>query len=537
MSFLPIVQRELRAAARRKSTFRLRWWTTLVALTVAAFALVGFWVSRSRASYGNPVFDLLTGYAFGLSLLAGVLLTADCLSAEKRQGTLGLLFLSNLKGYDVVLGKFIAASLNAFYALLALLPVTGLPLMLGGVAGEEFWRMALALLNALFFSLALGFGASTFARDSQRAQGATLLLLLLLAGAVPALAAAGLPARFSPALRGLTWVSPFYPYWHAADVRYAGHAGIYWGTLVASHLFGWACLAVASLVLPWIWQDETVGVERRSVRMLGPRQIRRRRPARPHRAPPRLLALNPILWLIGNQTGLRLVVWCIVLGWGVVLWVGGQESPSSASWAYIPARVCAFCLKLLLAHEAARFFADARRTGELELILCTPLRSSEILQGQTLALKRVFLYPMLVFLCLNFVPVGFQAYGALSTGWVGALPGVLGELLLALAASGWLALGLIADSFAVIWFGRWLALTSRRPHLAPGLTILFVLVIPSAGICGLDLLADLIFITHGMSAVGGDFRWRFAQQNQAGFRLAPLPAPISPAAAPPVIAH
>ena len=57
---------------------------------------------------GKALYTTLTGFAFGLCLLAGVLLTADCLSEEKREGTLGLLFLTDLKGYDVVLGKFMA---------------------------------------------------------------------------------------------------------------------------------------------------------------------------------------------------------------------------------------------------------------------------------------------------------------------------------------------------------------------------------------------------------------------------------------------
>jgi len=39
--------------------------------------------------------------AFGFTLLCGVFLTSDCLSEEKREGTLGLLFLTDLKGFDI----------------------------------------------------------------------------------------------------------------------------------------------------------------------------------------------------------------------------------------------------------------------------------------------------------------------------------------------------------------------------------------------------------------------------------------------------
>ena len=39
MTFLPIVDRELRVAARRKSTYRMRTWTVVVALVVGCFSL------------------------------------------------------------------------------------------------------------------------------------------------------------------------------------------------------------------------------------------------------------------------------------------------------------------------------------------------------------------------------------------------------------------------------------------------------------------------------------------------------------------
>jgi hypothetical protein len=59
--------------------------------------------------------------------------TADCISSEKREGTLGLLFLTDLKGYSVILGKMLATSLNSFYALTAIFPVLAIPLLLGGI--------------------------------------------------------------------------------------------------------------------------------------------------------------------------------------------------------------------------------------------------------------------------------------------------------------------------------------------------------------------------------------------------------------------
>ena len=72
-------------------------------------------------------FVSLTGFAFSYCLLVGTFFTADCLSEEKRDGTLGLLFLTDLHSYNVVLGKWVAASLAGFHGLLAMLPALGLP--------------------------------------------------------------------------------------------------------------------------------------------------------------------------------------------------------------------------------------------------------------------------------------------------------------------------------------------------------------------------------------------------------------------------
>jgi len=68
---------------------------------------------------GEHLFWTLSGLAFACALLAGPVVIADCLCEEKREGTLGLLFLTNLKGHDVVLGKLFATSLPVFYSFVA----------------------------------------------------------------------------------------------------------------------------------------------------------------------------------------------------------------------------------------------------------------------------------------------------------------------------------------------------------------------------------------------------------------------------------
>ena len=149
MTFLPIVDRELRAAGRRRSTYWLRF---LAAAAAIAVGVCFIWTAPSAMpvhQVSKGFFTLLASLSFGFCLLAGIFLTADCLSLEKREGTLGLLFLTDLNGFDVVLGKLAASSVQCFYALLAVLPLLGLPLLTGGVTAGEFWRMNLAPVTTL----------------------------------------------------------------------------------------------------------------------------------------------------------------------------------------------------------------------------------------------------------------------------------------------------------------------------------------------------------------------------------------------------
>src|SRR3954471_6987672 len=168
MTVLPIVDRELRVASRRATTY---WTRTLVA---GAAVLVGAWffgfgIQLMAAQWAQSIFKGLSVVGLVYSLVAGRRFTADCVSSVKREGTLGLLFLTDLKGYDIVFGKLAATSLSGFFGLLALVPVLGVPMMMGGVSLQQVWRMALLLANTFWFSLAVGIFVSALTRDARQA--------------------------------------------------------------------------------------------------------------------------------------------------------------------------------------------------------------------------------------------------------------------------------------------------------------------------------------------------------------------------------
>src|SRR2546421_4402888 len=98
MTFLPIVERELRVASRRRATYWNRALAALVAILVCGWL---FMVSAHEPikAMGQLLFSIVSGIFLVTSLLAGIRHTADTLSEEKREGTLGLLFLTDLRGY------------------------------------------------------------------------------------------------------------------------------------------------------------------------------------------------------------------------------------------------------------------------------------------------------------------------------------------------------------------------------------------------------------------------------------------------------
>ena len=521
MSFLPIVQRELRAASRRKSTYRVRWWSALL-LTGVTLVLTGVAaMSRRGSGVGGPIFNFVTWYIFGLSLLAGPVLTADALSAEKRDGTLGLLFLTNLKGYDVVLGKFIARSLNAFYGVLALLPILALPVLLGGVTGSELWRVSLALVNALFFSLALGLCVSAFRRDAARAMGDTLGLIVLFVAAVPALVSLATGAQSCTWVAVSRWITPYTPFYSATGYFVASRTSEFWGGLLGSHLAGWGLLALASAVLPWTWRVPAASHRsvqlcnwyRRGTKSGGGATVRSR-----------MLSSNPVLWLSSGEIGVPWGAWAVVALWGslvaVLTWT---ESAALQSTAMGPSIALPFglLLKVLFAFQVCRFFTEGRRTGALELLLCTPLTDREIVRGHLLALWHAFRWPLVVFIVFLFAPGAFHVVAAiLYRTFAGTLPMVY-DIVAKVIYSGRMA----ADFTALCWFGMGLALTMKKPAYATAATILFVLVLP-AFLCWLDFAADLVLIAWGVSRTQQDLRRLLVQQYQT-----PIPTP------PPLLAY
>ena len=101
MTFLPVAARELLVASHSPWLRRLRILSAVAAAGLSRFFLIAHVAPGSRFG-GGEFFNTLNGVAFLGALFSGVALTADSISSERRAGTLGFLFLTDLSGFDIV---------------------------------------------------------------------------------------------------------------------------------------------------------------------------------------------------------------------------------------------------------------------------------------------------------------------------------------------------------------------------------------------------------------------------------------------------
>src|ERR1017187_367941 len=159
MTFLPIIERELRVRARSGATYWVRFTIPLAGMLFCLPQLLWAGPMGTSATLGPGLLNGLVSAAFLLSCGA-CLLTADVISSERREGTLGLLLLTRVSTFDVLLGKLGSAGLTSLCALVAYLPLLMIPVLVGGVNGGEVIRKGLVLPDTLFLALAAGLWGS-----------------------------------------------------------------------------------------------------------------------------------------------------------------------------------------------------------------------------------------------------------------------------------------------------------------------------------------------------------------------------------------
>ena len=453
MNFLPIAHRELRAAARKPMTYYSRCLAGLAAFAVGlGFVFAGFNRVMSASSAGQVAFALLAGAAYFLLAAQAILLTCDSVSLEKREGTLGLLFLTDLNGFDIVAGKLAAQVGRSLYCLLAAFPAFGFCVVLGGVGLGDLAMVALGLLNTLFFFAALGILISASVSRERSAISWGGLALLLLGVLLPVLGLMLNSVAFLASVpAGALFAAPSL----AAGFGSPPNAAL---SLLVPHALGWLFIGAASWLVP---RSGTAAAE---VNPSG-----RTTASRPSRSPTSPQAPTP--WVPEPAKPFLTTALLAILCAGILAAALLAPSPFLAvDWARV-ALVTILLLHSILKYRAAshagRLLAGKQRSGELELLLTTPYAEAEVLRGCLFELKRGLFWPTLFALGVDLALLvcGWRKdwFGG-GVGWTVAL---LGEVL-------WL----LANLISLTWVGLFLGLRLGNPARAAGQAIFYVVLLP-----------------------------------------------------------
>jgi ABC-type transport system involved in multi-copper enzyme maturation permease subunit len=438
MTLLPLFERELRARARTQATFWTRFAAVLVGAIICLPELLSGGFGTRTGSSGEFIFHGIVVVGFLLSC-GGCFLTADVLSRERREGTLGLLLLTRVRTSDVLLGKFGSAGLTSICALAALLPLMMIPVLAGGVTGGEAFRKGLAMLNSLFLALAAGLWASARAREQSQAAGIAsgMLATLVLTPMILEAGFAIIGSSHSPLL------GPIGTLIAAGDKFYKISPQRFWISLGTVHIAAWGLLLATSRRLEAAIHEDLETQPPRPRRTVNNWWSCRAVPGKK----------DPIEFLTQKQRGIRSTIWAaalvgLFLRFGVIVLM---PFGVRAFLQWLPSNLISGAL---LAWAMTRFMIETRRSGALELLMTSPVGARTIVSGQWNALKQSLRWPLLLMLFPYLLQIS-------TVGWSASPSWPLDQMIRQWA---FIFFGLINTFFgiaALCWTGIWFGFKAR----------------------------------------------------------------------------
>jgi len=362
MNVRPLIVRELRAEARRANAYWLR--SLAAGLLTGVFVWSAWDLQGSGELLGPTLFDALSSGLLLALLIIVAGITADTISREKREGTLGLLFLTPLKAKDIVVGKALLHGLRAVTLFIAVAPIVGLPFLLGGITTRSLVIFALTLPATVMIAIASGILASVYSSEWVESIVWSELICAGFCGVF--FAVEGLVFVFirfvflGPVPR---WIS----YW--------------WAMVCAAALwYSWAVLRwsvrSASRRLKATWQRESVERESWWVQFFSNSIFWR---TAFHWNTKKARDRNPIAWLQEYNWSSRLTKW----GWCVLLFVAQVKTVVMPYREFMNYQTNLYRLVSFgIAFSAAASFRRERQTGALELLLVTPISAGKLIFGR-----------------------------------------------------------------------------------------------------------------------------------------------------------
>lgn len=418
-----VIKRELGVEARKASTYRVRLGLGLLAVSCVWLAL--FWY-REEAS-GIKAFMFLHKTVLVVLAITAPALAADCLSKERREGTLGLLLMTGLRPGQLIMAKFWSLFCKLLPAWLLAIPLAVVPLQQGGVLGRDIALSLIFQFDIAIVALAAAIYTSTTAAHTW---GSALLRGYLVGlGACWmyfTMVLAVWYLNFAVGRNGanIYWLvmAPLYAWFIPAGAERAwneliGPVGLNLSTLLfwASPIWcAWAASAFLRRAAKRVasFQEKEIETKRQAWMrevFLTPRFWRERF----RDSMRRKLRDNPFIWLEYRTTASRVLPWLILLV--LILIESFSVAQAMHSFDYQMQQVTMlWIVVLILGFKAAGSFQKERECGAFELILVTPLRVEEILEGRVRAVWRyyrmLFVALVVFYLLPGFFPMAGYYY-------------------------------------------------------------------------------------------------------------------------------
>lgn len=438
---MAVLHRELKAQSRHWAGYVFRFLAGLAGVAViCGFAALlsmpfGTLYASRPAALGAGLFSALH---IACCLTLGIfcpLLTADCLSKERREGTLGLLFLTPLTAGGIVAGKAAGQIVRAFGLWLAFVPMLMVPLLLGGLTVADFLRAISVEAVVVTLALSGGLIASAICRRWVFSAVVTVVILAFLAGMMAAVCDAAFwavalwndPTLLSKSSSGVfsgSGIGPlalllFTPVGvnAATGIPVSGTAGgpPAWvltarNAAVAAEMLmtagiAWLAFRFARrrILMEWKPEGRTVAAAERSAKWTRPvistAWLKRRHAA--------LLDRSPIRWLTMRTPSARLSLWilpaCALSGWLLLALIFATGDGLSIRELTGFALMLAFLPIPLLVLFSAGSWRQEIEEGTLELFLVTPLPPERLVLDRARSLWLAF-GPTLAFLLLMPLP-------------------------------------------------------------------------------------------------------------------------------------
>lgn len=413
MNVLPVIVRELRTQARQPFTYWLR------VLGVAALLVCGFFFASEMAvspNRGGALFGYMHLTLMGAVWILVPLGAADCLSRERREGTLGLLFLTPLNARDIVIAKGLSHGLRGITLLVAVLPALTLPFLIGGVTWQQAAASALINVSGICWALASALVASALARNGLRAMALAALLAVLALLVCSFIGGVLLLSKQSANVRSDNSAWEFYflagfvvnglhpQAWNV----WAGTTGMVSVAQVLVVIFQSAAISVFGLALAVLfaarrvrrsWQEEPPSARAQQIDrvffqpVLWVSFLKRWMRSK--------LERNPIGWLEQRRWSGRLVVWtwlAIIISVQTLALTDPGFFQNYRSWS----EFMAWMLTFSMAASAAGSLRRERETGVLELLLVSPLTTRQLISGRLRGLWGQFLPSIVLLLSVWF---------------------------------------------------------------------------------------------------------------------------------------